>query len=548
MALKIKRFLALGILSSFHGIGAQDLTDAERQLSQDYTHEGKQRRIITESCLEKANPGLGSDGAKRLSTLVDSEDLSTHQKKMISRANDLCQGRMEAKAFGLGEGTVKMASKMWSLVMGLGGGGGMTMKNLNDVAEEEPEEQSDVCRYIPVGTEAVAAFQQRTTNNHIINSVHPKNDAQYAAIMKAARMYDSQKDNTKVLTVGWGLTSACYTALMAKGGVELNPVKGWQNYLKMGASTFMTLYYMKMIKIHGNRASIMRGIAESLPKRGDCNPVTDRNCYCTEETSRNDPKYEEYCAPFAQERKTAPLQKKVSRLQGCIDNRAKEDPSCRCMIQKNCLDNGFERVFQKGSLPGLSGTAFITDLKGLARGGVDTGEVTGLARAKKYAAKSIDFLKKNIKEIPDDAPLSPEEKRQVRILKNTGLPGLISRGLALHTPTANERWMAQGFNRANEGQRKSSSRSREKKGGTGKVLTYEGGEGLGPKRKRKRKGDDFSNPYAHLLGKKKGGKNSPQGKTLAFAQRAHEAAQVHRLPETSLFAIISARYRVRFSE
>ena len=547
MASKKLCLCVLGGLSSFlwakPPIDPNNLTDNQRRSSQNFTHEKKQKRLISEGCLAGANPSLGEKELKELSQIIGSEDISPHQRKMISRGNDLCSGRMEAQAFGLGEPVVKMASKMWSLVMGVGGGRGMAMKNLGNEAHEEVEQgenkQTDFCRYIPVGTEAVAAFQQRSTNNHIINSVHPKSDAQYATIMKAARMYDSRSDNTKALAVGWGLTTGCYTALMARSGVELNPAKGWKNYLKLGASAFMTLYYTKMIGIHGNRASLMRKIAESLPKKGDCNPITDKNCYCMEETTKNDPKH---CMPFAHKKKVPPLQKKVAKRQACIDNQAKEDADCLCMAQKNCLDDGFEVVFQNGSLPGLSGTPFTSDLKGLSRGHVDTGKLSGLARAKKYATRGIRFLKDNVKEVPDDAPLSPGEKRQVRLLKNTGLPNLISRGLALHTPSAGEQWKAQGFGVGTMPARKSSRYKRDG-ASAGRVLRYEGGEGLAPKKTRKSRGNDF-NPYTKLLSGKRASKGRNQrGKTLSFAEKAHREAQVHRSPDVSLFALISRRYR-----
>ena len=415
-----------------------------------------------------------------------------------------------------------------------GGGGGLTMK---EPAEGEAQkEQSDYCRFIPMGTELVAQFQQRTFQAHIMQNSHPQDNVQYASLMKVARSYDSRSNRAKSQAVGWGVSSTCYGLMMAKGGVELNPAKGWKNYLKLGASAFMTFYYSKLIGVHGKRAEAIRNLAKSLPGRGDCNPITDRDCYCTEPTTKYDPKY---CHPSALG-KGLPRQLKGTRREACIDGDAQADPTCECIAKDDCLDKGIDIVFSGADIPGAQASEFSRDLKGLTRGTLNTGDISNIAKAKKRAARAVSFLKENASDVPDDRPLSARERKQFITLKSMGLPAKIARGLALYKPSSLENAQAKKFTSSLTSV-PSKKMAAAAQNSMGVVEDYGKSRSKNKKRRRRSKTKE-ADPFAKFFGKNKR-KAPSSGRILSFVEQATDAASIHRKPETSLFTIISQRYR-----
>ena len=509
-----------------------DLTDAQRRESQRYLHTSKQKRLTLEGCLEAAGSGLDREQLEKLSEDIRSGDMSAEQRELVGKSEKLCSGNAEASALGIDENMVQTASKMWSIVMGAGGGG-MAMEEVPQ--GEEKKKLSDPCRFIPMGTELVAQFQQRTFQAHIQDGTHPQDNVQYASLMKVARSYGSRSDRAKSQAIGWGVTASCYALLMTKSGVQLNPAKGWKNYLKVGASAFMTLYYSKLIGVHAKRAEALRTLAKSLPGRGDCNPITDRNCYCTEPTTKNDPKH---CLP-SMLGQNLPPQLKGARKQACIDADAQADPQCHCVARNDCLDKGIEVVFSGADIPGAKMDKFSRDLKGLTRGTLDAGQLANVEGANKHAAAAIEFLGAQIPEVPDDRPLSQWERGQSQLLKDMGIPAKMARGLALHKPSRTDVERAKKYTSslASAPVQKSASIGRISEG---VVDDYKGGS---PRRKRrKRKGDGQANPFAKFLGKKKGGA-SHTGRVLSFAEEATQKAGIHQKPEISLFALVSRRYR-----
>ena len=553
-------FLPSPLFSQDSSGDQHNITDADRDLSRNYIHQLKGQRLINEGCLAGGNPD------------VSLSELKKPTKEMEALANELCGGQAKGKAFGLDEQTLKMVSKMWTLVIGAGGGGsGFRMKNLKDEANKATAElesakeagmdteqlqghadqasnryekhgenkKTDYCRYIPIGTESLATFQQATTNTHIVEHTHLHDAPQYAQIMRVARHYDARSANAKILTAGWGATAGCYATMMATSGglMELSPSKGWSNYLKLGASAFMAVYYGKMIGIHGNRAEHMRKIAKALPKRGDCNPITDRNCFCTEPASKGDPQYLKYCGHFGLVPKGAPDDKRNKVRQGCIDADAKADEKCHCIAQDNCLNDGFNVLFKGANLPETVSSSFLGDIKKLSQGNAQSSMAKMVSTGKKHAANALNFFKKHVDKIPTDRPLSQNERDEMATLQSLGLPRLVARALALHRPSQLEQEAARKY--LDSSYKKKSNRLVKK--GTGRTIGgYSGGEGLRARKKRAR--EDMDNPFSKLL-KKQNGKR-PNVKVLHYAEKSQQMTGVHHSSDISLFEIISRRYQI----
>ena len=556
----------------------RNLTDAQRDFSETYIHSNKGQRMINEGCLLGANPDLSEEELKKLTESLQSGKLSEEQKAMKLKGDALCTRQTKGSAFGLNEGVVRKASQMWTMVMGVGGGGGMSMKNLKQEASEarkalneaqeshadnidklqtdadKAQEQydkhgenkrSDYCRYIPIGVESLAAFEQQTTNAHIVNHTGLHENPQYAQMMKVARHYDSRSGNAKVLSTGWGVTAGCYATMMATGGglMNLSFTKGWKNYLKLGASAFMAMYYAKMIGIHGNRADHMRKIARSLPKRGDCNPITDRNCYCMEQASKGDHNYLHYCGNFGLGQKKAPNSQRSKIRGACIDADTKVDPQCHCVAQDNCLDDGFDILFQGTTVPQRIGPSFMSDLKKLSQGTFQENHASSVEAGNKHAASALSVFQDLVKKIPKDRPLSREERRDVGILKSFGLPKSAVRALALYRPSKAEENAAQKFLSSRVQNARIPTENVKNRSRT--IRGRKGGQNLRNSNRKKRQ-EDFSNPFAKLLKKKSSPSHS--SKILSYAEKSRNTADVHTQDNLSLFEIISRRYKVSIEE
>ena len=528
-----------------------DLTDAQRLEARRFVHRGRAERLWGEGCL-----GAVGEDVREMGLSSKEEE----EKEIARRGRELCSGQAQASAgilFGMGqvdEGKVKMASKMYGMVMGLGGLGGLAGKegtgeaidavsaersaNIDGAGGdggEERGERTDHCRHIAMGTEQVALLQQGISHGRAAEEVR-KGDPQHAAYLGMAQVYDSRAGESKSQAWGWGLTASCYAFLMSRGSLDLNTKESWKNYLKLGASSALAYYYMQTRGIHRERARELRRIAESLPKRGDCNPLTDRACFCAEESSRQRPDYDQYCKGAATgSGKDVPSATKVRERRACIDGEAQADPDCSCVLRDDCLDKGYDVVFQGTSLPPGVGEEFARDLRGLARGGGPAAGSAGATGPGRRAADAARFFTDHVAEVPGDRPLTAAERKEMAAVESMGLPSLVARALALHRPSPEERKAARDH-------ASRSARGAARGGGAREALAAAYGRSPAGRRARRKKTKDKFDPLAKLMGRK--AKAPPSGRVLDFARRAERVSGVRPREGASLFAILSHRYQV----
>ena len=583
-------FLALFSLASFAqndnrgrarpNYNPNNLSDAEKRESETFVHDGKSQRVMMQECA-----GLTEAEAK----LFQQDQAKAYQQfgDKITEGMKTCGGNAEVKGLGLSPEMAGAVSKMYSMVIGMGGEafGKLKMKSLDEVAdakstdgakeagkdvknsqvnnqdnspgstknsdagdqsggeqtqqaqnnenagEEEEADDTDYCRYVAMGTEIISMTQQ-TLAQQEMNSVplEAEASAQKAALMRVSRGYKERSKNAQTQFMGWGATTVCYGAMMVRPSVSKS---AWQNWLKLGAAGFMTVVFKGHVDGFKEASEKTKKIAGLLPGAGDCNPHTDRDCYCSETTTMHHP---QYCAPYAHQR--AIRDPGVTMRTACITNRAEADPKCACLNDDSCLHTGIDTLFKMDGLAGQVNPAFMGDLRnlssGLAAGTLNTGATTRNLTAARNAMRKAD--EELAKLAPPKSSLSDREKQEASFLESQGVPPTLAKAMAI-TPTKGDfqkslAAVQSRFNGNVAAKETSFNASLQDKSNS---------SGLRPKKAAKKQ--EAANPFAKFLNKGKG-KQSSNGEILHFAQKAQAGAQISNRKESSVFDIISRRYQV----
>jgi hypothetical protein len=502
-----------------------NLTDQDKDISENFFHEGKAQRVYVEECTK--------DGETEAACLGKKAD---------------------PKIMGMKSSMIGMLAKAYTMVIGMGGVGGdlattesIEAEEANEAAEKAAEksgeeakttdaskkEQKDYCKYIPVATETIAMFNTTEDQKTIGMLPQSQESAQKESLLKAAENHESRAKTAKIQTTGWGAGTACYVTMMSIGG-------GWtsgKNLLKLGASSLLTWFYSEQIGAHEDYADKTRAVADKLPGKGDCNPITDKACFCTEESSKKRPDYLKYCRPTLHKRGIA---YKSERL-ACIDENMKEDPGCSCAQRDTCVDKKVMTTI-KGFGGGTIGSMpMFADFSQLSKG-----ELT--AKSLNAANSTFNSAIKKLKELDRKLPetnsiLNKKQKEEFKLLTDMGMPPKLAKKMAQMPVTPEMKKNMAKFDGASTGKssrrsRYSNSSSRKKKSN---VLTFSGGDGVNRVKKSKKSN---KNDFLKRFGLKKKKRNKANGKVLKFANRAQSQAQISRNKNRHIFDIISRRYQV----
>ncbi len=552
------------------GYNPENLTDAEKRESETFVHEGLSQQTMLKECA-----GLSDSEAE----LFQKDQAAAYKQfgDKLTEGMSRCGGNEEIKGGGLSPEMASAITKAYTAIIGLGGlGGTMKLKPLDEVAAEttpvadgatgegttdaapaEPEQASansqtneadqqsekderndtDYCKYIAVGTETITMVQQTMAQQEINTIPLPEeSNAQRAALMRVSRGYKERSKNAQTQFMGWGATTGCYAVMMY---TPLSAASGtaWQNLLKLGASGFLTYVFAEQVSGFDKAAKETARIANLLPGAGDCNPHTDRDCYCSQTTTMGDPKY---CAPYAHQRSIR--DPGITLRTSCITNRAESDPKCACLTNDTCLSKGIDTMFSLDGLSGQVNPAFAQDLRNLSSGTVagslDTAAVNrNLSAARTAMRKASDGLAKLT---PPNSTLTPGQIKQAEFLESRGVPKTLAQAMATQELSKN------GFKNtlALGGSRPGSKTAPVKdKSFNSSLIDRSSSGGLKPK-KSKKAGSGAANPFAKYLNKNGNGKSSSNGEILNFAQKAQARAQISNRKDSSVFDIISRRYQV----
>lgn len=485
------------------GSSSKGYTDEEKNLVDNYYATGKGQAIIDSECAKDPK---------------------------------LCQG-VDVKRNMLAE----TASKMYGMVVqgALGGkvdyGTSSAAKGAEKTVDKgakkagEKNEGTDYCSYGAMATEMMAMATQSSKQQELMSVPMNAENQQKETLYKVKRVHEERADTTKIQEQGWGVTAGCYVAMATYGMVNGSMLTTAENVgPRLAASAFLWDYFKKIRKEEQARADKVQDIIDKLPKMGDCNPITERHCFCSEETSKSDPNYLKYCLPQEFRSHIAAQANRIS----CLDNNMKDDPSCNCVQTKTCYDQKYTDMVH--SIPNSKAMAsqILPAFSRMSQGQMTSGDLAGIDNLNQGAVRKA--LAKVNKSLGNQGGLTAKQRAMAGLLSKT-MPRNMANLLASSKLPSSVKSKVSKF--------KNSQLTPSRLGGSSgasngriKVLTF-GGDGLNKGKKRsKSKRTNFFNRF-----KKKKGKANP--KALRFAERAARKAQITQRKDTPIFDIISRRYK-----
>ena len=526
-----------GYSTGFWSIGSgqgRGLNDQEKITSENYLHQGLSEKLYQEEC---------------------------------EKNRDACEG-IEAHTFSsAGDATVEVAAKMYAMFMGSAApkikiaegaentaaspaadnqtstetpaeaskdNTAGTQKQTDGQTKEKDNEVEDYCKYGAMATETLAMAHQTVTQQSINSFSVPQDSAQKEFLYQAARSHKARAQSAGIQEKGWGATTACYAAMVAYGGFKGNlgttaKSVSW----RLGASAFLTYYFNKKRKKQEAYEKVVKSIADRLPGKGDCNPITERNCFCEESTSRQkDPaNYTTYCLPPAYQRSYT---NQPFETTSCLSASMKEDDECKCLTTNNCFDQTYSSMTVDLPYGHVIGPQTVQPVGELSRGKYDQGALERVTGQKLAAAKNL--LKKIDSDLIPPESLSKAQLQEVEELTKAGVPLNLARTLAAHPTNSNALagaankigTMGPGSNSAEENARGPSSSA------------YYSSNEERPSTPNNRNGEDLS--YLKKLGQNNN-EGPLSGKIVKFAETAMKDADIHQNKELSLFEIINYRYQ-----
>ncbi|MEE3078104.1 MAG: hypothetical protein VX341_02120 [Bdellovibrionota bacterium] len=513
-----------------------NISDADRNMMNTYEHTGYHQRNMEEKFKEECEAAGKSEA----------------DCKSIQRGSDATSGE---KFMGLSPTMIKALSKAYSMIIGMGGLGATLVSKPEDKkpdadtkpnppageeaktetaetdadtdadAEGEKEEtQDDNCRYIAMGTETIATFMQQKENDQISSLPVSDQIGQVQMLYRQKSSHVSRARGVKTQIIGWGASTACYTAMMTVGGASYTSYKNW---LKLGASTLMWRYYSWEKKTHEKAAGIIQNVIDRLGSKGDCNPISDRACYCSQPETQNDPRY---CTPNVR-----PGFASGGYQVSCVTAELKNDPACSCISTNSCLDKRIKTSLADIHVPKTLANALNPAMQMMRGNAPDNANEYGLdsnANGLNNAATNLLSRSSDLLKVPKG--LSQSQKEQAEAVGKF-LPNKVAKTFSKARTPSSANKASKKFSEASSSLASvptSSSNRRMTSNRKGRTR-LRGGSGLDGKSARKR---SVANPFA-----KRGTRT--KGQVLKFANRASKSAQIYKDKGLNIFDVVSNRYR-----
>ena len=476
-----------------------NITDKEYDLSKQYIHEGINERIKAEGC----------EG-------VEAE----------------CGGKAaDSKFLGMKASMVQSIAKAYTMIMG-------TMQapmDLRPAVSEKlraknpshPGNKQEYCRFIAMGTEAIAMAQQSMAQEDIKMKNNVKSgNLQKTSLYQVAESHKKRADMSKIQAGGMAATTACYAAMLYPGGVTFGSVA-----LKLPAAGILTAFYTSQAMEHEKFAKLTKEIADKMPGVGSCNPITERACFCSEETTAfKDPlNYNKYCVPSALHNNN--IAQNAMRV-SCLDSNLQADPKCGCLNSNSCYDR--KHMVKVGSL-GMSATTdkSYTPFASMTQGSLLGGNLAAGSGA--HFALAARSMKAVAIKHPLRGPLTNAQKLEAKALTDLGIPASLAGSFSKSPMTGSAKKNVAKFTKMVASIKKSSHLRGGKKGGDN-VLTFKGGKGITQKK--------IGRSASSSKSKKSGSGSGYSKQILSFADKARQTAQISEDKDHHIFEIISRRYQV----
>lgn len=529
----ISMLLSLSIWAQDSAFDTVDnsLTLEDEAASQNYIHEGQAQTTYNELCFDE----------------------NGQQKEICQDSNSAFDGFM-----GTMETLMPAVTKAYALVVGVGGGGNFTARNLSENGERQfkfenedkprplkPEEQAafdengkvdgatesteqkkDYCGYIATVGEGVSTAMVALQNDKIEQNFQ----AAQPEARQAASLY-SLADNQKAMRKGadmqfyvWGASAGCYAVYALQAQFQGD----WKVYAKLAGSTLIATFYKLKAKAHKEREQKLREMAAELPQAGDCNPYTQTSCFCAEPTSgAADPaNYRKYCIPDALVARAAPGGEPVP----CVNQQGKIDTACKCKQSRTCIDRALRVA---GVDIGLDPVAMKNPLEGISAlsSGFDDGRLDAAAR------RNLAFAEKALKKLaPQNLNnLNNKQRKEARDLAKLGLTPTAARSIAKLPSSRGSSSLPPSMQLAALGGNKALAKNKIKN-----KITKNKDSGFKTVGKMKRKSKQ-KDPLAAL--RKKRRKKTSMVDIERFAEKATSQAGIRFDSSKNLFDIISYRYK-----
>jgi hypothetical protein len=574
LALVLISFLSLNTIAVTSEEDAKEgnLTDEDKVLMDNFIHTGKQQREAKEA-QEEVCAAKGYDASKCQSLVT---------------GGDATRGE---KFGGMSPNMIKALAQAYTMIVGLGGIGGKldTKKEVkkdkpepeikkkgNSVAssdsksgsndstakqspnknaggdsdtnsestektEEKDDEQEDYCKYIAVGGEMIAKFTQEKEDEFLIIDKPPEENAQRANLEKQKRSHQNRIKTVDMQIGTWGATTGCYALMLSPAGPAA--VDSISNWLKLAGAGLLTSYYMWEKGVHEEAVDAVDAIIKKLRTgKGDCNPVTERDCYCSEPDTMNDVKW---CMPQIRTRMANDNKYHVT----CVNSELKTDPSCKCVANDTCLDKNIRTEIADMHIPGALKGALNPYFE-MVRGSMEPG--LGKHYLNSNSNKLFAIAKKMLRENEDkvglpDRRLSESQKQVAKGLAGLGLPKSAAAAFAAMKPTKEAEKNAEKMQQMARIGRFNLYKRNKNKNYLGKNYngsTFSGGSGLKDSKKSGGRNNDYMRDMMKKFNKKRGGSRGSNAKVIRFAEKARQSAAITRNKSVSIFKILSRRYQL----
>jgi hypothetical protein len=496
---------------------SQTLTDQEQREADNYVHQGLIDKKIKAEC-----------------------DRLGQQYKATG-----CDDTSAAPGYVMGgfldEALPKLYAIMGTLALA-GGGSKLTAKPEPKSAENatagknanKDDGVQDACIYIPMAGEVVASIMQKAAEAKIQNQYVNENDKQREGLYAVARVHEARSKSARMQSVIYASTSACYGFLASSfGGAALD----WKMSLRIGASATMAVIFNKKASKHKDYAESLKSLARSLPGKGTCNPHTDTQCFCAEETSKTlDPNnYKKVC--LVQGGATADLTKTQTACAVIKDGKAVVDKECLCKKRNNCFSGQIAQMIQEMGFDTIGTNDSIKLLKQV-EGEMNDAQMTNMSV--KVAAAAQNLLKN--KPLTGSIPSVTAPKNAQSVMKELEANGL-PRTLAAHVASqANADVPLSDISLPSQPPSLAALKANKLGYSGGVKVEYD--ESSSSSSRRQSNGGDDLNPFAAFGTKKP---TSPQGGVVfeddAYMAKAIQEAEITQDAGQGLFEIISNRYQ-----
>ena len=506
-------------MEGIHNIDrSKNLTNDQQDYINNYVDLDHLQQAVDEDC-SAAKQGLRDEGLGKKEKL-DAEGFDQNDFDPCDESSVDDVGAVFGKN---GDMMVEMAAQMLqTLVPMLAGaqGGAGSIKTKPGKGKDGGDSRDDMCIYIPIAGRMAAQITQQVGESDIMSQPVATENQQKETYYRMADLHGTRKRTANMEGGVFAATGGCYIAQLTTGA-KFNLNIG----VKLGAAAFLSSFYFIKGNRHKRAEEFYRNRGDKWKyARGQCNPITERACYCSVKPER---KSEELCKPPEYRNKVG-----KGPFVSCVDANLKEDAECKCAENNTCFSQKLAHMAFKGGF----GSAFMdmTGMKGLNgmyNGRYDEGALLGTSSQINARAKKV--LKEMAKKMKGPMPpLTSAQKKMAKELFEMGYPARIAAGMAKlpSSKKGRDRLGLAGLTR--KGIFRSAKRSvgsrRKARARYGKSKSL---NQIGKKNKR-RKG--FSN----------GRLSGSTSKVLKFAERAsRNATQIEMDEGKPIFEIISHRYR-----